>query len=260
MTERNLRLVLEYDGSGFSGWQFQPGLRTVQGELRAALKRLLGRPVLPAGAGRTDAGVHAEGQIASFKTTSPLPTERILRSLNGLTGADLVVLSVEEAPPEFHARFSAIERHYRYRFLDGPSALHRLRAWWPRRALRTAPMEAASRHLRGEHPFDAFAAAEARGGPKICHVLSTSWERWERGWEFHIAADRFLHHMVRNIVGTLVEIGAGKRRPEAIPELIARRDRSRAGPTAPACGLTLLRVSYPSAGAEGHAVASDWRT
>ncbi len=238
-------LVLEYDGGRFHGWQVQPNCRTVQGELRDALKVLLREEVLPVGAGRTDAGVHAEGQVASFRTTEELTEARIRAGLNGLTGDDLMIRSVTRVDEDFSARASATGRVYRYRLLDHTSALESAHAWHPRPGLETSAMRRAARAVLGRHEFDAFAASADSSERKACEVRSADWRRWEKGIEFWIAADRFLHHMVRNIVGTLIEVGTGRRKADSIPDLIRGRDRREAGPTAPACGLTLMRVDYP---------------
>jgi tRNA pseudouridine38-40 synthase len=241
---RTFKLIIEYDGTRFHGWQIQPDVRTVQGELARALAILLGTRIVPAGAGRTDAGVHALGQVASFETTSPIEPARLREALNALTGGDLVVKEVSEGPEGFHARASAIERTYRYRLLDSPSALHRRTAWYPKRTLDIRAMERATAALPGTHAFEAFAAASDESPTKVCTVRESTWTRWEAGWELWISADRFLHRMVRTIVGTLVEVGAGTRAPSSISDLLASGDRRSAGRTAPPRGLTLVRVGY----------------
>jgi tRNA pseudouridine38-40 synthase len=244
---RTFKLVVEYDGTRFHGWQIQPDVRTVQGELARALQIVLGTRVVPAGAGRTDAGVHALGQVASFETSSPIEPDRLREALNALTGGDLVVKEASEGPEGFHARASAIERTYRYRLLDSPSALHRRTAWYPKRTLDVGSMERAATALAGTHAFDAFAAASDESPSKVCTVREATWTPWEAGPEFWISADRFLHRMVRTIVGTLVEIGAGTRAPSSISELLSGGDRRAAGRTAPPRGLTLVRVRYRDA-------------
>jgi len=240
----NLALVLEYDGAAFHGWQEQPGVRTVQGELRAAASVVCREPVTPVGAGRTDAGVHAEGQVASFHTTARVSPDALRRSVNALVGDDLVVRTARWVADSFHARHSARGRVYRYRLLDAASALHRARAFHPRHPVDLALVLHAGRALIGERDFTSFAAAEDASPSKVCRVHALEWRRWSHGVELVVSADRFLHHMVRNVVGTLLEIGGGRRDPDSLPDLLATRDRRLAGPTAPACALTLLRVEY----------------
>jgi len=247
---RTLRIVVAYDGTDFHGWQIQPELRTVQGELQAALRTVTREPALTlTGAGRTDTGVHAEGQVASVRTGSTLPVRRLERSLEGLTGDDLAIREVADAPPDFHARASAIARIYRYRLLDRRSPLHRRTAVVPAAPLDVPRIARSLRALRGRHDFTSFAAAADETPSKVCDLRLLELARWSEGWELWAEADRFLHHMVRNLVGTLLEVGTGRRDPDALGAILDARDRTRAGPTAPAAGLTLVRVRYPETGA-----------
>lgn len=239
------RLLVEYDGSAFSGWQIQPDRPTVQGALTDALALLTrGSRIVPVGAGRTDAGVHAEGQVASFRTDAPLEVPRLARALTALTPDALVVRAAFTAQTHFHARRLARARTYRYRLLEAPSALWRDRAWWPRAALDPERVRAAAAHLAGTHDMTSFAATGDTSASKTCRVSQIAYRPWSRGHELEITGDRFLHHMVRNVVGTLVDVGAGRRPPESVPAIIAARDRRHAGPTAPARGLTFMRVDY----------------
>jgi tRNA pseudouridine38-40 synthase len=247
---RNIRLVVEYDGGGFHGWQAQarPAVRTVQEELEAVLSRVLREPVKLAVAGRTDTGVHARGQVANFRTASDLPLSRLARALAGLLPADVSVRALAEVPASFHARHSAIERRYLYRLLDAPSAVWARRAWWPWTRLDPAAMTAAFAPLVGEHDFRSF-AGRAPGQEEVhgrCRVMRLEFVRWEEGVLFVIHANRFLYHMVRNLVGTAIAITRGRIDPATLPAIVEARDRRRAGPTAPAVGLSLEQVLYPS--------------
>ncbi len=244
---RTLRLELEYDGAGFHGWQVQPGLRTVQGELTRALERVLGHSVRVQGASRTDAGVHARGQVASVDTTSALPVERIEGALRRWLAPDLSVCSVREAAPGFNARFDAIGKRYRYRLLVGraPSALERHWAWHVRSSLDPAAMRQAAARLLGTHDFRSFArTSDPRPSVRTLRHFSIT----ERGriMRLDIEGDGFLYNMVRTIAGTLVEVGRGRREPAWVDEVLAARDRRAAGPTAPPQGLFLMRVFYPA--------------
>ncbi len=241
------RLTVTYDGTHFHGWQRQPSDRSVQGELMQALETVLGEPVPLAGAGRTDAGVHADAQEASFLLDREIDPRRVTGGVNALIGEDVVVRRIARVADAFHARFSARSRTYRYRLLDAPSAIHRASAWHPGYRLEMASMLHATQAILGEHDFGAFAASADTAPHKRCNVSELRWERWEEGLAFWITADRFLHHMVRNVVGTLVEIGRGRWPAARMREILDSCDRRQAGPTAPARGLTLVRVAYDEA-------------
>jgi tRNA pseudouridine38-40 synthase len=239
-----LRLTLEYDGTGFRGWARQTGLRTVEGTLRAALDEVFPRWDGLAVAGRTDTGVHATGQVASVETEGgPLP-ERAAEALNAVLPEDLAVLHADEAAPGFHARFSARSRSYRFRVLArrAPSPLDARRAlWWPR-AVDDAALARAAELLPGEHDFRAFTPAQTQHESFSRQVLMAAWERDGDRLDFTITADSFLRHMVRTLVGTMLE--AGPSAPALITRLLDRRPRSEAGLTAPPWGLYLERVEY----------------
>jgi tRNA pseudouridine38-40 synthase len=239
------RLVLEYDGTDFSGWQSQPGERTVQEVLEGAIARLLGRRAAAAAAGRTDAGVHAAGQVVCFSTERILPAETVGRALNALTPRDLNVREVEIVPDGFDPRRSASSRVYAYRIWNRstPSPFWRRYAWYVRRPLALESMQAAAAVLIGEHDFSSFRAAGCDARHPVRRVLRSAIRHEGHVLRYEIEATAFLRHMVRNIVGTLVEIGSGQRDPE-IAILLAARDRTRAGITAPALGLCLERVNY----------------
>ena len=242
---RNIRLLLEYDGTDFQGWQIQAQGRTVQGELARALGILLREPIRPTGAGRTDAGTHALGQVAHFHTRSALPCERILRGLNGLLPGDVAVRAADEAPAAFHARYSAYGKRYRYRIHLGKAALNRRYVWTYRHPLDPKPMQEAMGVLPGRHAFGAFCKQDPMPDDFHCQIADCALISGGRELIFEIEADRFLRHMVRILVGTLTEIGAGRRAPEDMAALLDGGKRSGAGVTAPARGLCLLWVAYP---------------
>ena len=238
------KLTLEYDGTGFHGWARQPGLRTVEGVVRDALDAVFPHWSSLAVAGRTDAGVHATGQVASVDVDGGPPPERAAEALNTALPDDVAVLAVEEADADFHARFSARSRSYRYRVLARrtPSPLEARRAlWWPR-PVDSDALEAAAALLLGEHDFRAFTPAETEHEVFRRDVGAAGWERDGDRLDFTITADSFLRHIVRTLVGTMLEAGAES--PDRIEALVNGRPRSEAGLTAPPWGLYLERVEY----------------
>jgi len=235
-----LRLTPEYDGAGFRGWARQPGERTVEGALRDALDAVLPRWDGLAVAGRTDAGVHATGQVASLDAEGGPPPERLAEALNTVLPADVAVVAAAEAPPSFHARFSAIGRSYRYVVLNRRErAPLRARSalWWPR-PLDEDALEASAASLVGEHDFTAFTPTETQHGAFRREVRAAAWERSGDELHFTVTADSFLRHMVRTLVGTMLEA------PDSIPQLLDGRPRPEAGMTAPPWGLYLEHVHY----------------
>ena len=240
------RVTLSYDGTQYLGWQIQPQGETIQSRLQAALETIEGKPVKVVGAGRTDAGVHAWGQVAHFPLETDVPPSGLLKGLNSILPADIRVLEAELAPEDFHARYSARSKTYQY-FLDLSPVAAPFRARYtlhhPRSLDRTAMSSAAERFL-GQRDFEAFRASscEAKTTEREC----TASRFFDDGKElvYQVAANGFLHHMVRNIMGTLLEVGRGKLTADDIDGLFAARDRTRSGPTAPARGLHLIRVSY----------------
>lgn len=241
---RNHRIHVSYDGTGFAGWQVQPEQRTVQGEIERALGTLLGAEVRLHGSGRTDAGVHATGQVAHFRAAARLEPDVIERALHGYLPADIHVFDVSEAPDDFDARRSASQRTYLYRIVRRRDPHRRFQAWEIRYPLDAGAMARAAEHLLGAHDFTAFAASSRKGMDNRIDVRRASWA--EEGDElcFTTSADRFVHRFVRNVVGTMVDVGRGETSPEEIPRIIEGRDRTLAGPAAPAHGLYLTHVDY----------------
>jgi tRNA pseudouridine38-40 synthase len=247
---RNIKVVLAYDGSDFSGWQVQPSVATIQGTLAWAIGRVTGEKVLPQGSGRTDTGVHALAQVAAFMTESPIPAENLGKALNDILPASIRVLEAVEAPAQFHARKSARAKTYRYRMYRGaicPPFLARY-VWHHPYPLNEDAMKQAAALLVGEHDFTSFAAVDPERGEEeasnVREVFCSSWERDGEELIFTIRGSGFLHHMVRNLVGTFVLVGKGTLLPSDMTRILAARNRSAAGATAPANGLYLVGVEY----------------
>ncbi len=249
---RNLKIVLAYDGSEFSGWQVQPGAATIQGTLALAIGRVTGEKVLPQGSGRTDAGVHALAQVATFATESPIPSQNLVKALNDILPASIRVLEAAEAPLEFHARRSAHAKTYRYRMYRGAicSPFLARYVWHYPYPLDEDAMRQAAGFVIGEHDFTSFAAVDPERGREdepisnVRRIFASTWEREEDELVYMVRGSGFLHHMVRNLVGTFVLVGKSTLKPEDVTEILAARNRSAAGATAPASGLYLVSVEY----------------
>ena len=245
---RRVRLTLHYDGSGFHGWQVQPGVRTVQHELEAALARLTTRPVRTAAAGRTDAGVHATGQVVSFDVPARWQPSELRRALNAVLPDDVWVAAADEAPGDFHARFSATDRGYEYRVGTAETAaspFHRRVCWVMREPLDRLALNRCATFLLGEHSFRAFAHAGQEERGDRCTVYESKWWDWQPlGIVYRVRANRFLHHMVRYLVGTMVDVARGRRPLEDVPGLLESAPGLETSPPAPPHGLFLVHVGY----------------
>ncbi len=245
--KRNFKLVLEYEGTGYHGWQRQQGVLTIQEMLESRLEVMLRSPIRVRASGRTDAGVHARGQVVNFYARTRMQPTEIMQGLNSLLPADIVVLCAEEAPDAFHARFSALSKIYEYRILNRlqPSALERNRAWHIRHKLDLPAIEQCLQLITGRHDFSAFmgAGSSVKSTERCIHRAELRIPEPHHAL-FIFAADGFLKHMVRNLVGTLVDVGKGKLTSAAFGEVLAGRDRRLAGMTAPAHGLCLVTVVY----------------
>ncbi|MCC7418043.1 MAG: tRNA pseudouridine(38-40) synthase TruA [Acidobacteria bacterium] len=255
---RTIKIVLAYDGTDFAGFQRQANARTVQQVLEEAIAPIEGAAVNVAGAGRTDSGVHALGQVASFKLTSTIPTRELRQALNATLSAtgsnDVRVLSVEDMTGEFHARFSARAKLYRYRIVNADliDPFERRFAWHVPRTLDLDAMRRAAQALEGTHDFSAFQATGGKTSTSVRTIASSVWTESPlaaggRLLIYEIAGSGFLKHMVRSIVGTLVDAGSGRRAPESVAALLQSGERAAVGPTAPPHGLYLVRVDYETA-------------
>ena len=249
---RNLKLILSYDGSEFAGWQVQPDASTVQGTLASAIGRITGEKVLPQGSGRTDAGVHALAQVATFVTDSSVPTANFVKALNDILPAAVRVLEVTEAAADFHARHSARAKTYRYRIQRAaicPPFLARY-VWHYPYPLDEEAMAQAAGMMVGEHDFTSFAAVDAERGKEdepasnVRRIFFSGWERSGDELVYTVRGSGFLHHMVRNLVGTFILVGKGTLQVEDIKRILEARSRAAAGATAPASGLYLVSVEY----------------
>jgi tRNA pseudouridine38-40 synthase len=258
---RNLKIIVSYDGADFSGWQVQPDAATVQGTLATAIGRITGEKVLPQGSGRTDAGVHALAQVVTFVTESSVPTENFVKALNDILPASIRVLEASEAPAEFHARHSARAKTYRYRIFRKaicPPFLARY-VWHFPYPLDEGAMAHAAGMVVGEHDFTSFAAVDPEKGfnhrghggaqgireaSNVREIFSSAWGRVGDELVYTVRGSGFLHHMVRNLVGTFILVGKGTLQLDDMTRILEARDRSAAGATAPASGLYLVNVEY----------------
>jgi tRNA pseudouridine38-40 synthase len=243
---KNIKLTLEFEGTDFHGWQRQSELRTVQGVLEDAVKEIFRENINVTGCGRTDAGVHAWGYVCNFHADTNLSPEQIGPALSGRLPEDVIIKNVDEVGPDFHSRFDATARRYVYRVSTRQTAIKRRVLHFTNYKLDVSTMSGAATALEGRHDFTSFAAVGSnKGVSPVCEVDFVRFHREDVGFSFEIKADRFLHHMVRNIIGTLFEVGRGRISPEQIGGILCKKDRTAAGPTAPARGLALAEVYYP---------------
>ena len=240
-----VRFKVAYVGTGFSGWQIQPNRRTVQGILKQKVSFLLGREAIPIGAGRTDTGVHAKGQVAHVTVESVEEAERIKRALPGLMPGDISISEVQRVPMDFSSRFSAVARRYSYNLFFGRDIFQPYN-WQLHRDLDLKAMDEAAQHFLGSHDCASICKTSSlKPAGNVCHIDLCAFEWQADSAIFQVQANRFLHHMVRIMVGTIVEVGEGSRLPDDIPGILEARDRSRAGRMAPPEGLFLEEVYYP---------------
>ena len=241
---RTLKLTVEYDGKSYVGWQRQRNGTSVQEVLERSLTRVLREQVTVTGAGRTDAGVHARGQVAHFATRSRMPLERMQKGANAVLPPDIVIRRVEEMPEGFHARYDARERVYRYLISTERTALERERCWMVFPKLHVGNMRLCAGMLKGTHDFRSFARGSSPGRNLRCTVRSAQWKRSGPFLIFEIRADRFVHGMVRALVGTMVDVGRGRWTVQEFRRILAGRNRTLAGVSAPPQGLVLEKVVY----------------
>ena len=242
---RNIKLILEYDGTSYVGWQVQPNGSSIQGELEKALEQIVQQSVSTVAAGRTDAGVHAMGQVVSFKSTTFVQLPLLTKGLNAILPRDIVVISADDVPDDFHARYSARSRTYRYYLSLRPTAIEREYSWYvggyhlDRKLLTDC-----AALILGEHDFESFCKTDAAVDHFRCTVESSGWTETPSNLVYEIRANRFLYGMVRALVGTMVEVARGHREFGTFSEILAARDRTKAGMAAPARGLFLEQITY----------------
>ena len=243
---RNIRLTIEYDGTAYYGWQIQASHKTVQGEIDRAIQEITGHHSTVFGAGRTDAGVHAQGQVANFRTTCRIPMEKWPHAINAHLPADITIVSAEEVPTDFHSQFHAKEKTYRYTILnrDTPSALRRVRAHLVRRPLDVEKMVEAAKALTGTHDFRAFGTEMSKKERTVRTIRELKIERVGDEVWLDFTGDGFLYNQVRAMVGTLLDVGLGRRPAEWVKEILDGRDRTKAGVNVPAKGLCLISIKY----------------
>lgn len=246
-TGKNFKLTIEYDGTHYHGWQVQPNGVSIQQEIESALQTMTRQKVKLLGSGRTDAGVHALGQVANFTCHTTITREAFHKGLNSILPDDIVIRHITEVPLQFHARFNAKSKCYRYHILNRPvpSAIDRHHTWWIRSPLDLPAMAAAAGHIIGRHDFKAFEGAGSPRSHTCRHIMAAGFRGQTPGRiTFDVRADGFLRYMVRNLVGTLVDVGLGKMPPDQMERILDSKDRAQASATAPARGLFLIEVDY----------------
>ncbi|MCH8299716.1 MAG: tRNA pseudouridine(38-40) synthase TruA [Candidatus Marinimicrobia bacterium] len=241
---RNIKILIEYDGTNYKGWQIQSNAKSVQGELTKALRSLIGSKVTLTGAGRTDSGVHAMGQVANFRTESEISARKFMEGLNGTLPKDIRILHSIEVEEDFHSRRDALERQYHYKVIKRESALARFYAYGPGYDLSLQDMVTAAKIIKANTDFSSFCKTRSETENKKCKIRKSEWRENGDYMYYTIAADRFIYNMVRSLVGTMIEVGRGKITVEQFEEIFDKSDRSAAGPNAPAHGLYLEKVVY----------------
>jgi len=241
---RNLKIVMDYDGTNYHGWQYQTNCVSIQQKIEEALRALTGEEKRVAAAGRTDAGVHARGQVVSVKLESTLSTHKLLHGLNHHLPDDIAVLSVEDVEEDFHARFSATARVYQYYLINSPNSLRRHYVWYIPQPFDESLLNPLAEKLIGNHDFGAFARNQAQVDHKRCIITESFWRKEGDCWVYRVAANRFLHGMVRTIVGTILDTAKGRFSVEEFDAIFLSQDRKKAGVAAPAKGLVLEEVLY----------------
>ncbi len=246
MSQKRIKLIIEYNGAGYHGWQIQKNAHAIQEEMEQAIFKITGEKVRVTGAGRTDAGVHAYGQVAHFDTSSKIPACRFGDAINAVLPEDVAVVSSKEVPHEFHARFSATGKVYHYRIINrrSRSPIWNDRAWHVRQPLDLELMERAATYYIGTHNFSSFCSSGHSVSAFERTITDSGWIKDGDGLVYRVYGNGFLYNMVRIMTGTMVEIGLGKRMADSIPDLLAKKDRNAAGITAPPWGLYLVRVDY----------------
>jgi tRNA pseudouridine38-40 synthase len=237
-------LLIEYNGSAYYGWQIQNGQVTIQGEIENALNQIYSQKIGIIGAGRTDTGVHARGQVAHFDIDLPIDPGKLLRSLNGILNSDIRIKSVLPADPDFHARYSALSREYHYYIAPQPTAIFGEYVWYLTYKLNLQKMNKTVKYLIGRHDFKSFCRAKSEVSNHYCEVKEAKWQKKDSFIIFKIKADRFLHGMVRSLVGSLVDVGRNKIAISDFQDILNGRNRTLAGQAAPAKGLILEKVYY----------------
>lgn len=243
--ERRIKLTIEYDGTDFCGWQVQPDVRTIQGDIEHAFQTMFRAKPTVFGAGRTDTGVHALGQVAHVSIPNrELTCEQILNGINSLLSDDVKLLKVEDAPADFHARFNTTGRRYMYRILRNRHPLQRRLAWYPGCSWQDDIIQDATKVLIGRHSFKSFCRARPEENHYICNVIQADWEPDSNGATFNIIADRFFHQMVRGIVSALIDVGRGYTSPDKFRDLLENPVDNAQVQFAPSRGLTLVEIKY----------------
>ncbi len=239
-----VKILLEYDGTDFCGWQIQPGVRTVQEEIQFSLKKIFNQEIQVTGAGRTDSGVHARGQVATFVVDTQMSAQRLVAALNGTLPKDVRIIKAEQVDEKFNPRYDAKKRRYCYYITRRERAIQRHYFWCFKGKLDVQKMQTASNYLKGTHDFKSFCQAGADLKHHYCTIEEIDWIENGDILILNIVANRFIHSMVRIIVGTMIDVGRGYTAAEAIPEILNLRDRRKAGQTAPAKGLCLEQIYY----------------